>query len=680
MINGGIHLHSGTSGTGPVVPRQLLPPPRRFTNRVRELSILTSFLDETVGSTPTVLVLKGQGGVGKTALALRWLSEVVDRFPDGQLQADLALSTGEPVAAEDILGQFLRALGMSSRHIPPGLAERTKLFRSATADRALVVLLDNAVSTAQARVLLPTSVNSVAVITTRRPMLGLMADGAQSLPVGPLDPTGGLELLSRTIGSHRVEAEPDDARYLIELCAGLPVALCVLAARVMTRPRRPLARMVDELRDERARLDALSTEGDLSVRSTFDVAYAGLPDHLQEVYRTLGLHPGTTFSVDAVAAATCQDVHVARQDLDSLVDASLLEEQRDDRYRFHDLIRVHALDQALSRDRDDERAATISRTLEWYLFVAQAANRCLMPARRVLTYEFDGVNMGLAPPAGIEQRATALDWLERNRFNLVAAAKDAAKSNRDELSYHLADAFQPLFILRHHNEQAMEVGEVGLRAAERSENRAAEYSIRKRLARLYGHLGHFNRAHEHAVELLRRAREGEHRRTEASALKSLGLLLVARGDLNQAVLKFEQALEILLALGKHRGEALLRIDLGLTFNLIGNADEAIRHLQVARGIFASASPLDAYNDARAAAALGDAYIRTGDHEPAHELLRYAITVLADQKADHERALAHRTYAELHRKVGAIEAAAQHDRMADALLESTELSPDDHADF
>src|SRR5205823_10475256 len=108
-----------------IVPRQLLPPPRRFANRLRELSLLDELLGNSTGSSPTTLVLKGPGGVGKTALALRWLTNLVHRFPGGQLYADLALSTGEPVAAEDVLGQFLRALGVSPRRVPSGLAERT---------------------------------------------------------------------------------------------------------------------------------------------------------------------------------------------------------------------------------------------------------------------------------------------------------------------------------------------------------------------------------------------------------------------------------------------------------------------------------------------------------------------------------------------------------------------------
>jgi tetratricopeptide (TPR) repeat protein len=654
-----------------MIPRQLLPPPRRFANRRLELAALNNLLEESFGSAPTVLVLRGPGGVGKTALALRWLVDVVDLFPDGQLQADLALSTGEAVASEDVLGQFLRALGVSPRRVPLGLAERTVLYRSITADRALAVLLDNAVSAAQVRVLLPTSARSLAVVTSRHPLLGLLAEGAQVLPVDPLDPAGGLELLTRAIGAQRVAPEQAQAKQLVELCDGLPVALCVVAARVAARPRRPLARMVAELRDERTRLDTLSAEGELSVRSTFDVAYAGLLAPLQQVYRTLGLHPGAVLPVEAAAAATGTEVPAVRRHLEQLVDASLLEEWGENHYRFHDLVRVHALDQALTYDSDDARTASLGRTLQWYLLAAQTASRTVMPARRVLTYDFDEGGAGLTVPTAAIQPAAALDWLEQHRLNLVDATRDAAKCDWAALTYHLADALQPLFILHQHDRDAMEVDEVALRAAETMGDTAAEYSMRKRLARLYAHVGYLDRAEQQATELLRRTRARHDRRGEASALKSLGQMFARQGRLDEAATVLGEALDLLRPLGKRRGEALLLIDLGITLDDLGRLEEATGHLRHAAELFDSLSPPDPYNQARAHAALGHAYVAAGTYGPAQGLLQDAITVLATYGADHERARVHRTMAELGRRTSDETLTVRHDRIADSLLTALE---------
>ena len=661
---GGVHI-GRSRDTAAVVPRQLLPPPTPFVSRQHELAVLNESLAEQDPSGPAVLVLRGPGGVGKTALALRWLSEVADRFPDGQLYADLSLSTGEPVAPEDVLGQFLRALGIPPRRVPPGFTERTTLYRSVTAGRAVVVLLDNAMSAAQSRVLLPASGRGLAVVTSRKPLLGLLAVGARTVPVDPLDPVGALELLAHGIGNRRMSTESEAAERLAELCGGLPIALCVAAARAAIRPRRPLATMVDELADERSRLDVLSAEGDLSVRTTFDVAYADLPPALQAVYRTLGLHPGRAFGVPAVAAAVRTDVRTARRALDDLVDASLLEELDHDRYRLHELVRLHAQQQALAEDGDDH-TATVRRTLEWYLFAAQAAGRAVMPARRVLGYAFRTDATEFAPPMGVIDHAAALAWLERNRQNLVTATNDAAKREWAELAYHLGDALQPLFILHNHQREIVEVGEVALRAAEAWGSRPAEYSMRKRLARAYAQLGHFDHAERHATTLLHRARAGRDRRAEASALQTIALAHVATGRPADAVGVFRETLPILRMLGKRRGEGLVLIELGSTLVGLGATDEAVAELLSATRILSGLDPPDPFNTARASVALGRAYLAVARYDEARDLLQDAIATLADQHADHERAAAHDALAELSRRIGDDDGARRHGDAAEAL--------------
>lgn len=662
-------MHSGQRD-GPVIPRQLLPPPTPFANRVRELADLNTALAEQDPSAPAVVILRGPGGVGKTALALRWLSDLVDRFSDGQLYADLALSTGEPVAPEDVLGQFLRALGVAPQHVPPGFAERTALYRSVTARSAMIVLLDNAASAAQTRVLLPASPRSLAVVTSRRPLLGLLAVGARSVAVDPLGREDAIELLSYGVGAQRVDVEREAAARLAELCGGLPIALCVAAARAATRPRWPLTRMVDELSDEQERLDALSTEGDLSVRSTFDVAYAGLPDSQQRMYRTLGLHPGPSFSVEAVAAATGTDVRSTRRALEDLVDASLVEDLAFDRYRLHDLVRLHAHQQALAQDEDD-RQATIRRTLEWYLFTAQVADHMVMPARRVLGYHF--ADAGFLAPATVGEPAGAVDWLERQRPNLIAATYDAAKHDWVELAYHLADALQPLYIMQGHHREAIEIDETGLRAATAWGDRKAEYSMRKRLARKYYHFGLVDRAEEHATILLSQARADRNQRVEASALKIIALTRTAAGDLAGAAGLFREALLILRALGKRRSEGLTLIDLGATLHGIGAVDEAIAELSLAREILATLNPPDRYNAARAAVALGVACLDVARHDAARGLLEDAVAVLAEPHADRERANAHDALADLSERTGDEEGARQHRGIAEALRRPVTVS-------
>ncbi|MGI6874129.1 NB-ARC domain-containing protein [Amycolatopsis sp. 3B14] len=655
-VHGNVYISQPASIS--VVPRQLSPPPAGFVGRDAELALL----DETPAE-GGVVVLKGPGGVGKTALALAWLDHVQHRFPAGQLHGELALPTGEPVAPEDVLGQFLRALGVPAAQVPAGLAERTALYRSVTAGKALAVLLDDAVSAAQVRVLVP--VSGVAVVTTRRALLGLLATGARVVPVGPLAVEAALTLLEARIGTARLAEEEEAARELVGFCGGLPIALCVVAARVAARPRRPLARLVAELADEHARLDRLSAEGDLSVRSTLDGAYDDLPEDLGRLYRALALHPGDGFGPEVVAAMLAVDVGTAQDGLDALVDASLAEEIEEGCYRLHDLVRVHAHGQALAQDSEDERAGVVRRIARWYLYAAHRANRVVMPAREIISSGPEPAEF--AWPRALAQHNSALDWLEAHRATVLALGREALGRSWPRLALELADALQPLLKLHKHRADMFASIDLALRAADADGDAALRDRMRKRLARQHLARGEWEVAQAHAVDLLRGSQARGDRRGEAGALKTLGLVAVERGDLTDAVTSFRSTAEILRSLGRSRGEALALINLSEALVGLGHHGPAIEEASRARQLLTTLNRPDPYNVARAVAALGRAHLAAGEIGQARPLLEHALTAFADQGADHERARAHQLLAQLARRVGDEDQARRHDDLAQTLL-------------
>src|SRR5204863_10206710 len=148
------------------VPRQLPPPVRHFAGRAAELQALTGLLDEgTDGGTVVISAIAGTAGIGKTALAVQWAHRVADRFPDGQLYADLRGidPAGSVVGPAEAIGVFLDALDVPPERIPVDLAARTALYRSTLAGKRVLVVLDNARHTEQVRPLLPGSPGSLAV-------------------------------------------------------------------------------------------------------------------------------------------------------------------------------------------------------------------------------------------------------------------------------------------------------------------------------------------------------------------------------------------------------------------------------------------------------------------------------------------------------------------------------------
>lgn len=647
-------MHESGDIRGPV-PRQLPAPPAHFASRDRELSDLDA-RSRSRGSGPGLVVLKGPGGVGKSALALRWLDVVRDRFADGQLYARLASPAGEPVAVSDVLGEFLRALGVAPDRVPAEFSERATSFRSVTADRNVALLLDDAVSAAQVKALLPASAAAVVVVTSRRPLPALLTDGAEVVEVGPLDGAGAIEVLTRQLGRERVRAEPDAVAALVEFCAGLPIALSVAAAQLVLRPRRAIAKLVAELRDERRRLDVLSLDDDLSVRATLDLSARALPPDAAAAYLAIGVHPGRLTCPELIAAVLRTGPARARRALDALVDASLLQEIDDEVYQCHDLVRVHAQTQAAERLDLAGREERLRATLEWHLQVARVAGNAVLPARRILPFQASGP---LDLPPGVRAGPGALAWLERHRLDLAALVLAGSAAGCHDLAYALGDALQPLFIVHAHHRVALEVDEHALRAAAANGDHHAQHSMRKRLARVLLDLGDLDRARAHVDELVEAGERDGNQRVLASGLKLRARLHSRLGRHTAAVAALREVVAILRELGRCRAEGLAQTELGMALLDADQPAEAVSPLQEARHLLLAIDPPDRYNAARASVPLARARLLLGDHEDADRLLVDARWTLAELGSDHQLRRALETSAELYDATGDRERAAEH---------------------
>jgi len=206
-IHGGVRIT--VPGARIPVPRQLPPAPAHFTSRTAELAALDQVADGEPGDRqPAMAVVVGPGGVGKTALALAWGARGGDRFPDGQLYADMrGFSPETAVIPEDALSAFLRALGVTPERVPVELAEQTSLFRTMTAGKRLLIVVDNALSAAQVRPLVPASAGCMVLVTSRLRLDGLFSEGARFVDLAPLPQAHAVELVVRSVGRARVAGQ-----------------------------------------------------------------------------------------------------------------------------------------------------------------------------------------------------------------------------------------------------------------------------------------------------------------------------------------------------------------------------------------------------------------------------------------------------------------------------------------
>ncbi len=342
-------MAASAARSGTPVPRQLPAYTSNFVGRAAELRELTGLLDAAAhgaeasgqartAGTVVISAIGGTAGIGKTALALHWAHRVADRFPDGQLYVNLRGfdPAGSPVQPAAAIRGFLDAFEVDPGRIPVSLEAQVALYRSLIVGRRVLVVLDNARDADQVRPLLPGSETCIVTVTSRSQLSGLVAQrGARPLTLGLLTVAEARELLARGLGPDRVTRESAAVDELIGLCAKLPLALSVVAARAATQPGFPLAVLADELRDARRRLDALDA-GDLTtnVRAVFSWSYQYLDASAARMFRLLSLHPGPDISLPAAASLAGIPPRQARAALAALTRAHLVTEHVPGRFAF----------------------------------------------------------------------------------------------------------------------------------------------------------------------------------------------------------------------------------------------------------------------------------------------------------------------------------------------------------
>ncbi|HEX6682479.1 MAG TPA: BTAD domain-containing putative transcriptional regulator [Candidatus Limnocylindrales bacterium] len=401
-----------------------------FAGRTAELSQLD-------GLPPSSLVvISGAPGVGKTALAVRWAHRVAPRFPDGQLYLNLRGFDPGGVVMEpgDAVRWALDSLGVPANRVPSTVDAQAALYRSRLAGRRMLVVLDNARDPAQVRPLLPGTPGCLVLVTARNQLASLVAaEGAHPLPLGPLDPGDARELLAQRVGAARTAGEPAAVAEILDRCAGLPLALVIIAARAALSGNLPLAALADRLRRGGDRLDALTT-GDpgTDLRAVFSWSYRSLGAGAARLFRLLGLHPGPDVSVAAAASLAAVTVCEARRLLAELVRASLAAEPAAGRYRLHDLLRAYAAEVAVSGEPRRTRRAATFRMLDHYLHSAHAAARDPL----TLPPPAPGVYAGSpGGPTGVVRRGMAGARRRRRACRpRLGAARVAARPLRGVLS------------------------------------------------------------------------------------------------------------------------------------------------------------------------------------------------------------------------------------------------------
>lgn len=334
-------------------PRQLPTAATGIIGRERELDLIDESFDAAARTGSVAMVaLNGYGGVGKSALAVHAAHRLADRFPDGQLYVDLGggVVGGQGLATAEVLKRFLRAYGVLTGEEPADLAEAAALFRTATADRRLLMVLDHARDPEQIHLLSPATAGSGVLVTSRRVLAGL--EGAAHLPLDVLSRPAAVDMLTQLVGEARVNSEPEAAAALVDRCEYFPLAIRVAGAKLAARPAWPVSALAERLESASGRLDELEFAG-LSVRRSFVASHRELLDSGDPVDRLaataftrLGRWDGSGLTLDEAAKLLAQPVREAERLLERVVDVRLLDSTEPGLYRMPHLLRWYAREQA----------------------------------------------------------------------------------------------------------------------------------------------------------------------------------------------------------------------------------------------------------------------------------------------------------------------------------------------
>jgi DNA-binding SARP family transcriptional activator len=653
----------------PPVPAQLPADIPDFTGRAGQVAQLRELLlaeapgDASPGALRVALVV-GSGGLGKTALAVHAAHLLAGEFPDGQLYASLHGAT-QPADPAEVLGRFLRDLGVNAAGIPPGEEERAAAFRTRLAGRRVLIVLDDARGVDQVRPLLPGSAACAVLVTARTWLPELVGSGVLDLDVLSDDEAGAL--FARIVGERRAVAEPAATGEVLAACVGLPLAIRIAGARLATRGGWTVATMAGRLSDERRRLDELRA-GNLAVRASFEVSFASLPGPATpdgigpaQAFRLLGLWTGPSFSLAAAAALFGEPEDAAADALDVLVDAHLLESPAADRYRFHDLLRVYAADRARTQETEADRAAAIDRVLTWYLHTVEAA-------AAVISAQHARVPLGPLP-AGVQPLSfgsldEALAWCERERAGLTAATRLAAAAGLHEIAWQLPAAAMSFYYRRSHWGDWVTTHQTGLESARAIGDRQAQawmlndlgmaYGVQRKpeavgcfeqalelstdgdergaraaanVAQAYVDLGRFDDAWPAAQRSLVIQRRQGNRYLEGVTLGVLGRASRELGQFTDAVGHLELALAIFAELGQQYGEAESLTDLADALLCLDQVDSAIARLHESLPIRRQIG--DMHGEAATLRLLGLALDRAGDQGQARGQLTEALRLFEE---------------------------------------------------
>ncbi|MET9249102.1 BTAD domain-containing putative transcriptional regulator [Nonomuraea sp. NPDC003709] len=605
-------------------PHQLPRPLAEFVGRSAEITRLKERLTPRDQTSPSPLVIiTGPPGVGKSALAAYVAHLAVDHFPDGQLYVNCRGATPKLRALTplDVLGRFLRALGVPPSAVPADLDEAAAAWRSRLHGRRVLAVLDDAADLAQIRPLLSASLGNTLLVTSRETMS--WGEDAVQLELARMSSAESAMMLANLAGASRIAADAGETARLVRLCDGLPLALRIAGARLAGRPDWSVSALASRLSDERTRLHELAA-GDLAVHSSLAASHTVLERGSRPVDRLaarmlslLGLPHVPEMTAEAAGALAGVTSGEAEAALERLVDAHLLDRSAPGRYQLHDLVRLFA-----GELRPADSHPALVRVLSYYAASTRLASHVSDPHRMRLAAPVDATPHSVAGPE------EAMAWLHEEEAVLAAAAVQALNSPDDTIARLGVNITFGLLWHQSRGSRIVEMNELNtlaLRVSERLGDEASALIAHGHIANALRITGHTDDAVAHQLSALELARRIGDALSEMRALGNLANTYNTGGRPEEALPWAERQLSLARRIDARVGVRFALMSMGNALVGAGHPEKALEPLH--EGLADAEEAEDGMQEGQIRFVLGEVYLDLNDPREAMDHFHKSVELL-----------------------------------------------------
>ncbi|GGS89675.1 tetratricopeptide repeat protein [Streptomyces chromofuscus] len=581
-----------------------------FAGRRREMARIRQWVQAARASTqtrPTVVVLHGAPGSGRTTLAVRATHDLRDQFR-GACVVDLRGDSREepPLSTREALLHLLNRLGAPREQLlfrerssaDQQVKRLSELYHQHLTGVPVTVVLDDASDPDQVRALLPERSDSLVLVTARTPLdlPGDLPAWVHQLPVEPLDAVGAEELTGAAAQGETGPYDAESADRIHRLCGGLPLALRIAGSSLGPRSPRQLA-------------SDLGAYGPVQpVERALWLRYTDQAEPARRLLRRLALAGRASLGVAAAASLLATDEAGATRHLAALSRAGLIDQVRGNRYRLHELVRVFAHARLVDEEEPGERAAAQERLIVNYADLADSVLRLVDGNMSTRSDRFG--------PHGFTSLDEALRWLDDESSFITAALRHAEGVNQGAV-LNLLGALCDYCLLRGDLYRLGEISEL----AQAVDQGLLIRSVQWRTGIAARQLGELDKARTTLTSVVDLYREAHHDAGAARALCSLGITLHHQGNLTEAAARLRESLDLQAA-------PSLATDRAWTMHALAAVERDRAHLAEALDLLTRSLELhrageSLHGEAWAHFQLGQLYLRLGDVPRAETELRRA---------------------------------------------------------